>query len=194
MWIDNKKRKREYEVKCDGCTFAKEMCRCWWWWYTRGVENNAATFDRFYWFFGSKNFMVISFGWTMYAACECVHYSSISLHAIELNRVCKFQRMQLQQQWISFYCRFFQHFFSYFSLWYMSLVSVTAWMKKKIDHKFSFCTIFFPRFIQKKSTIFSISLFDDWKNPPRCARKKADPVCQHSQKEWKPIKMRKLNK
>lgn len=94
--------------------------------------------------------------WLNYVCCVrvCVHYSPISLHAIELNRVCKFQQMQLQQQWISFYRRFSNIFFPYFSLWYMSLVSVTAWMKKKIDHKFSFCTIFFPRFIQKKVNDF----------------------------------------
>lgn len=176
------------------------MCR--WWWYKRGVENNAATFDRFYWFFGSKNFMVISFGWTM-PACVCIIlpflYMPLNRTACANSNECNCNGTE------SLFIAVFSAFFPYFSLWYMSLVSVTACMEK-IDHKFIFCTIFFTFHPKKVNDSLNFTVW--WLKEPSLMTTKnhcdkicthshtvnADPVCQHHQKEWKPIKMRKLNK
>lgn len=93
-----------------------------------------------------------------------------------------------------FLSSFFPTFFSIFQFLIHELSERNSMYVKKIDHKFSFCTIFFPRFIQKSQRFSQFHCLMIERTPPRCARKKADPVCQHSQKEWKPIKMRKLNK
>lgn len=171
MWIDNKKRKREYEAKCDGCTFAKEMCRCWWWWwYTRGVENNACSLSMS---IDSIDFSDQKISWwsvlaelCMLRACVCIILPFLYM-PLNWTACANATAVNL------FLSPFFPTFFFIFQFMIHELSERNSMDEKKIDHKFSFCTIFFPRFTQKKSTIFSISLFDDWKNPSSMCTEKS---------------------
>lgn len=173
MWCEmittkkrNETKRNEMFVCC--CTFAKELYRWYWWWYKRGGTEQCSIRSILL-IFRITNFMVISFGWTM---CAHVCYSSISLHSIELNRVCKFQ--QIQRHRIFFSPVFFAVFLFIFQfMMHVSLVSVTACRKKSIMN--SFFVHFFFRFTQKKSQRFSQfhcsmierALFDGKKLPLR---------------------------